>query len=249
GRRRPPRGVPRGGRRRGRLPRPERHHPLAARLGEPPGGAPRRGRGGRRTPRVGTPLRGGPDGRDTCLRPSRAFGTFGPRGAARPPDSMAAMEASPPDLPQPAPDTPEPSRRDGAFAIAIAVALVAMVGAVVAVGLGWRAVDESRASGGGGGGGGGAPATATVSMTEFAITPAEVAAGGQLDVRNDGAIEHNLAVEGTELITADLGAGESEALPLDGLAPGTYTIYCEIPGHRDAGMEATLTVSEGGGST
>lgn len=162
---------------------------------------------------------------------------------------MAAMETSPPDLPQPAPDTPEPSRRDGAFAIAIAVALVAMVGAVVAVGLGWRAVDESRASGGGGGGGGGAPATATVSMTEFAITPAEVAAGGQLDVRNDGAIEHNLAVEGTELITADLGAGESEALPLDGLAPGTYTIYCEIPGHRDAGMEATLTVSEGGGST
>jgi FtsP/CotA-like multicopper oxidase with cupredoxin domain len=85
-----------------------------------------------------------------------------------------------------------------------------------------------------------------VSLTEFAIAPASVGAGGTLDVTNDGSVAHNLVIEGTELKTADLDGGASEQLVLEGVDPGTYTMYCAISGHREAGMEADLTVTEGG---
>jgi uncharacterized cupredoxin-like copper-binding protein len=145
---------------------------------------------------------------------------------------------------QPVPDAPSTS--DNMFAISIAVALLAMLGAVVAVAFGWRAIDESEAnaaSGGGDAGGG----QATVSLTEFAITPASAGVGGLLVANNDGTVAHNLAVEGTDLKTADLSAGDSEGLDLAGLEAGTYTVYCAIPGHREAGMESELTIAEGGG--
>jgi uncharacterized cupredoxin-like copper-binding protein len=138
-----------------------------------------------------------------------------------------------------------PDARDGILAVSIVVAILALVGAVIAVGMGWRAIDESGAStpGGSTGSGGG---QAMVSLTEFAITPASVGAGGSLHVMNDGSVAHNLTVDGADLKTADLAAGGDEVLELADLAPGTYTVYCAIPGHREAGMEAELSVTEGG---
>jgi FtsP/CotA-like multicopper oxidase with cupredoxin domain len=150
---------------------------------------------------------------------------------------------------QPDTDTPTDeaaSRRDAAFVIAIAVALLAMVGAAVAVGLGWRAIDESKANAAAGGGGGGAAEQAMVNLAEYSITPATVGAGGSLHVMNGGAVTHNLYIENTELKTADLQAADDAELDLADLAPGTYTMFCNITGHRDAGMEATLTVTEAG---
>jgi uncharacterized cupredoxin-like copper-binding protein len=35
--------------------------------------------------------------------------------------------------------------------------------------------------------------------------------------------------------------GGSKSLTLN-LEPGTYKFYCTVPGHRQAGMEGTLTV-------
>lgn len=141
------------------------------------------------------------------------------------------------------PPADEPSSRDGMFAIAIVVAILALVGAVVAVGMGWRAIDESSA---GTGGGGGAGDQAMVSLTEFAVTPATVGVGGSLHVMDEGTAAHNLTIEGTDLKTADLPVGGDAVLQLGDLAAGKYTMYCAIPGHREAGMQAELTVTEGG---
>ncbi|MFL5941360.1 MAG: plastocyanin/azurin family copper-binding protein [Gaiellaceae bacterium] len=39
-----------------------------------------------------------------------------------------------------------------------------------------------------------------------------------------------------------LDAGESKTLTVD-LKPGTYDLYCSVPGHKQAGMDLKLTVS------
>lgn len=153
------------------------------------------------------------------------------------------MDTAPLQSPAPPTGTEVPSSRDGLFAISIVVALLALTAAVIAIGMGWSTTGDSSVSSGGATPSG---EQAMVSVKEFSITPASVGAGGSLEVTDDGAIVHNLAIEGTELITPDIQAGESAVLELGDLAPGTYTMFCQIPGHRDAGMEAELTVTEAG---
>jgi plastocyanin len=65
----------------------------------------------------------------------------------------------------------------------------------------------------------------------------------EIDYQNDGAIEHTLEIEGVdgfELKVAKHGDTDSGSVELQ---PGEYKIFCAIPGHRAAGMEATLKVS------
>ncbi|MGK2950728.1 MAG: multicopper oxidase domain-containing protein [Acidimicrobiales bacterium] len=143
-------------------------------------------------------------------------------------------------------DTPSARKRDDLFAIAVGVAVLAMVFAVVGVGFGLRAIDESESNVSAGGAA--AATSAPVSLTEFAITDATVGVGGALEVSNDGAVAHDLSIEGADLVTPQLAGGATEALSLAGLEPGSYTMFCSIPGHRDSGMEATLEVVEGGGT-
>ncbi len=65
-----------------------------------------------------------------------------------------------------------------------------------------------------------------------------------VDFTNSSPIPHDVKIEdesgeeigGTEVISEGSDSAEVE------LKPGTYTYYCSIPGHRQAGMEGTLTV-------
>lgn len=131
-------------------------------------------------------------------------------------------------------------------AVAVTAAVLAVLLSIFALG---RALSSDGTPSPTVGGDTGAPAAAVaVELTEFAITPNPivVAAGGTLDVTNSGSADHNLMVRGTEVGTADLAGGEGETLDVAALEPGTYEVFCSIPGHEAAGMVAELSIGEGG---
>jgi plastocyanin len=64
-----------------------------------------------------------------------------------------------------------------------------------------------------------------------------------ISYENTGAVEHTLVIDGVDDFKLDVPAhGDVDESTLQ-LEAGTYTIYCDVPGHRDAGMEATVEVS------
>ena len=96
------------------------------------------------------------------------------------------------------------------------------------------------------GGEAGAIQTAHYELTEFSIEGDNPIGSGptRFEVHNSGAVIHNLVLEGGPS-TADLSNGESAVSVVGDLEPGTYTVFCSISGHREAGMETTITVTEG----
>jgi uncharacterized cupredoxin-like copper-binding protein len=63
-------------------------------------------------------------------------------------------------------------------------------------------------------------------------------------VSNPSTIGHNFVIEGNGLKVASktIGAKKTQNLTLKGLAAGEYQIVCTLPGHREAGMVAKLTL-------
>jgi uncharacterized cupredoxin-like copper-binding protein len=65
-----------------------------------------------------------------------------------------------------------------------------------------------------------------------------------IDFTNQAPLAHNLTVEaagGKVLGATPTFQGGSKTLTLQ-LPAGTYKFFCSVPGHRQAGMEGTLTV-------
>lgn len=94
----------------------------------------------------------------------------------------------------------------------------------------------------------GAPASIQLTASEWRYEPKEVnSSPGDItfEVKNGGLIEHNFVVEDqakrkrAEIPYIEPGETLKATVTLP---PGTYTIYCGLPGHRDAGMIATLSL-------
>jgi plastocyanin len=130
--------------------------------------------------------------------------------------------------------------------------------ALVACGGGDDATTTTNEAGGGGattttqGGGGGGGATSSIDLaadpTQIAYDTKSLSANAgnvtiDFDNPND-ALPHDVCVEegGSELGCSDQVTGSKTTLDLSNLKPGSYTFFCSVDAHRQAGMEGTLTV-------
>lgn len=87
--------------------------------------------------------------------------------------------------------------------------------------------------------------TVQIEASDLAFDPVQVsAAAGEIEVELDnvGSAEHDFVVEeagDVDVVHAMPGETATGSIELE---PGTYTFYCSVPGHREAGMEGTLEV-------
>ena len=100
---------------------------------------------------------------------------------------------------------------------------------------------------GGSAGGGSTVDISTPGGSTLAYDQKDVSAkAGSVTINFDNkeALQHDVAVadsSGKVLGQTDLVSSGTSNATVD-LQPGTYTFYCTVPGHREAGMEGTLTV-------
>lgn len=104
---------------------------------------------------------------------------------------------------------------------------------------------------GGGSSGGGQPAGSTkVSMSEFKFNPSSLSVKAGTAVFylvNVGSTSHDMVITDSsnkQIAKSDLvQAGASSTFTVNNLASGSYTTFCDLPGHRDSGMQGTLQVT------
>ena len=65
-----------------------------------------------------------------------------------------------------------------------------------------------------------------------------------ITMNNPSSVQHGIAVEGNGVNQAGkiVGQGGTSVLAVQ-LKAGKYTFFCPVPGHRQAGMQGTLTVT------
>jgi uncharacterized cupredoxin-like copper-binding protein len=85
----------------------------------------------------------------------------------------------------------------------------------------------------------------TIVSHDIYFEPAEVTIPADTDVTfllpNEGAAPHNFSIDELS-IDIDQAPGETDIEVMINAPAGQYEFYCNVPGHREAGMVGTLTV-------
>jgi len=88
--------------------------------------------------------------------------------------------------------------------------------------------------------------TVDIVAHDIFFEPSEVTIPANTDVTvnlpNEGAAPHNFSIDALG-IDVDIAPGATEQVVINAPA-GEYEFYCNVPGHKEAGMVGTLTVSE-----
>lgn len=131
--------------------------------------------------------------------------------------------------------------QNGPVTIPLRVALAVLcLGAVAACG-----------GGSGGGNSSGAPSGSTpVQVLDFSFKPKDISVSAGKIVFflvNSGPAAHDMVIAdstGRSVARSSLvQSGDTFAFTVDNLPAGKYVFFCDVPGHRAAGMEGTLTVT------
>jgi uncharacterized cupredoxin-like copper-binding protein len=121
------------------------------------------------------------------------------------------------------------------------------------------AVAAVLAAGCGGSGGGGGSSSAASAPANAQVVEIDVAASGfaftkttatanagtvELKSKNPQSVSHDISIKGHGVDEQgnQVSSGGVSTVTAD-LKPGTYTFFCSVPGHEEAGMKGTLTVS------
>ncbi len=107
------------------------------------------------------------------------------------------------------------------------------------------AVFVAACGGGSTGGAPGAGLNVTVTHTEFKIDPADINAtpGQTINVTqvNKGSIQHRWVLPAAN-IQLTMDPGQTVTKTFTAPAAGTYDLFCDVPGHKEAGMMGKLIV-------
>jgi plastocyanin len=110
-----------------------------------------------------------------------------------------------------------------------------------------ESTSSTTASGGSSGGGGATVKFEADPSGALAYTQTDVSApagSDTIEFDNPASLGHDVVIEdsgGNEVARTDVITGTTTTTNAD-LKAGTYTFFCSVDGHRDAGMEGTLTV-------
>ena len=83
-----------------------------------------------------------------------------------------------------------------------------------------------------------------ITGNEYSFAPSALkASAGLTTIRftNGGAVDHDFSIDALKIHLVEKPGKTGEATLT--LKPGTYTFFCAVPGHRQSGMQGTLTVS------
>jgi plastocyanin len=105
----------------------------------------------------------------------------------------------------------------------------------------------------GGGGGAGPPAVAKAGLLTIPADPTGALAyvtskasapAGKITISmpNKAPIQHNIAIKGPVTGQGPVVGSGGDSKFTATLKPGSYTFYCQVPGHEAGGMKGTLTV-------